>query len=231
MRRRPGRCRRAAALLWRFWQPNLLLLWREIAGNNSTSAKWIYVSDGGHYDNLGLVEALRGHPTHIYLIDASGDPEHKYTGLGQAIALARSELGVEISLEPADMEHPATDASDGQKDTDISGRKAGIIRPFAIGTYHYAGDDREDQKCEIDIIKLGVWDGCDLPWDVRAYYASHPTFPRDSTLKQLYDDEDFEAYRELGQASMKALLAQRKAQRSQPAWTACYFPWLGPTQP
>jgi hypothetical protein len=200
----------ATAMMWRFWQPNLLLLWREVAGSNPASAKWIYVTDGGHYDNLGLVEALRHHPAHIYLIDASGDAEHKYAGLGQAIALARSELGVEMSLEPADMEHSAEGAPDGQQDTEISGRPAGVIQPFAIGTYQYADDEHAKLECEIDIIKLGVWNGRDLPWDVRAYYATHPTFPRDSTLKQLYDDEDFEAYRELGHASMKALLAHRK---------------------
>ena len=196
----------AAALMWRFWQPNLLLLWREVAGGNRVGANWIYVSDGGHYDNLGLVEALRHHPAHVYLIDAGRDPEHKYADLGQAIALARSELQAEISLEPAEMEHAAAGAPDGQKDTEIAGRPAGVIRPFAIGTCKYPDKELE---CEIDMIKLGVWNGRDLPWDVRAYYASHPTFPRDSTLKQLYDDEDFEAYRELGHASMKALLAHR----------------------
>ena len=60
-----------------------------------------------------------------------------------------------------------------------------------------------------------MWAGPDLPWDVRAYYQAHPTFPRASTLQQLYDDEDFEAYRELGAASMRALLAatRRRAHR------------------
>lgn len=194
----------AAGLLWRIPQPNLLLLWRETAGSNATSARWIYLTDGGHYDNLGLVEALRHqpHPRYVYVIDAGTDPEHQYTGLGQAIALARSELGVEVTLDPQDMDLTGTPPQ-------IGGRPAAVARPFTSGTFQRTRDPRGCGR--IDVIKLGVWEGRDLPWDVRAYYASHPTFPRDSTLRQLYDDEDFEAYRELGQASMRALLDHRQS--------------------
>ncbi len=202
-------------LLWRLWQPNLQLLWREVAGSNPENAAWIYLSDGGHYDNLGLVEALRTHPARVHIVDASGDARRTYATLGQAIALARSELGVEISIEPADMEHsPAVgldgQSPDGHKPAKISGRPTDIVRPFATGSYLFTEGSCQGQAGQIDIVKLGVWAGHDLPWDVRAYFACHRTFPRDSTLKQLYDDEDFEAYRELGQASMQALLAHRR---------------------
>lgn len=199
------------ALRWRIGQPNLLLLWREVAGRNTRRASWAYLTDGGHFDNLGLVEALRRHPARIYLIDASGDPEHKYTGLGQAIALARSELGVEVSIEPASMEEGLA------KDAKISGRVPDVARPFATGTFRYTRDPDAGQAGELAMIKLGVWPGQDLPWDVRAYFANHRTFPRDSTLKQLYNDDDFEAYRELGHASMRALLAHRASEAAQRA--------------
>lgn len=203
-------------LLWRAWQPNLLLLWREVAGGNPAKASWIYLSDGAGFDNLGLVEALREHPARIYVIDASCDPQHLYASLGQAIALARSDLGVEISIEPDDMEHPplspgSQPAGDARPDT-ICGRKPDTARPFTIGSYRYTTGPCRGQAGELDVVKLGVWPGHDLPWDVRAYFGSHPSFPRDSTLKQLYDEQDFEAYRELGEASMQALLAYRRDQ-------------------
>jgi hypothetical protein len=38
---------------------------------------------------------------------------------------------------------------------------------------------------------------------VRAYAAGHPTYPADSTLDQLYDSAEFDAYRELGASSVK----------------------------
>jgi len=37
------------------------------------------------------------------------------------------------------------------------------------------------------------------PWDVLSYQDIHPAFPAASTLQQLYDDQEFEAYRALGQ--------------------------------
>ena len=49
--------------------------------------------------------------------------------------------------------------------------------------------------------KLGWWAGA--PWDVRAYAAGHPSYPTDSTLEQLYDSAEFDAYRELGMASVQ----------------------------
>ena len=209
-----------AALRWRIWQPNLLLLWREAVGRNPVGNKWIYVTDGGHYDDLGLVEALRGHPSRIYVLDASGDPDHSYRALGQAIALARSELGVEVQIDPLAMELPADpDLTSSQSGSGSAGgtpagsRQPQLRQAYAWGQFSYTVGPRAGQRGTIGMIKLGVWAGEDLPWDVRAYYQAQPTFPRSSTLQQLYDDEDFEAYRELGAASMRALLAARPEAR------------------
>ncbi len=218
---RPGRGSAvAAALRWRIWQPNLLLLWREAVGRNPVGRKWIYVTDGGHYDNLGLVEALRSSPRRIYVLDASSDPDHSYRALGQAIALARSELGVEIQLDPLAMELPAgPDPASGDPASNQAGvtpagqRQPQLRQAYAWGQFRYTVGPRAGQRGTIGMIKLGVWAGDDLPWDVRAYYQAQRTFPRSSTLQQLYDDEDFEAYRELGAASMRALLAGRPQRR------------------
>jgi len=57
------------------------------------------------------------------------------------------------------------------------------------------------------VCKLGWWD--QAPWDVRAYAAGHSTYPCDSTLQQLYDGAEFEAYQELGVWSVKAAAAAR----------------------
>jgi hypothetical protein len=55
---------------------------------------------------------------------------------------------------------------------------------------------------EIWICKLGWWD--QAPWDVRAYAAGHSSYPCDTTLQQLYDGAEFEAYHELGAAAVSA---------------------------
>lgn len=63
----------SGTLWYRALQPTLGLLWAEVSGHLSYRGTWMYVTDGGHYDNLGLVEALRRGASHIVVLDASGD--------------------------------------------------------------------------------------------------------------------------------------------------------------
>jgi hypothetical protein len=49
------------------------------------------------------------------------------------------------------------------------------------------------------------------PWDVQAYAKGHPKFPHGSTGQQLYDEQEFEAYRCLGEDAVGRLLDAREA--------------------
>ena len=83
-------------------RPSPFYLLKELLGWNSINDKFLYVTDGGHYENLGLIELLRRGCRHIYCFDASGG--RQLAQLGDAIALARSELGVEISFPGGQLE-------------------------------------------------------------------------------------------------------------------------------
>ena len=50
---------------------------------------YLYVSDGGHWENLGLVELLRRGCTRIVCINAGGDHQDSFGTIGEAMALAR----------------------------------------------------------------------------------------------------------------------------------------------
>jgi len=89
----PGRCA----------SPGIRQLLRQIIGSVSLSDRWIYVTDGGHYENLGLVEALRRDATEIVAFDASGDPPESWVTFGEAVQTVRADLGVEIDLDPSTM--------------------------------------------------------------------------------------------------------------------------------
>src|SRR5215469_8087024 len=97
------RNRLQAAVCWRVMQPTLGLLWAEAAGHTSYRATWVNVTDGGHYDNLGLVEALRRGAENVVVLDASGDNPHTWYTLGGAMALARADAEVDITLDPSAM--------------------------------------------------------------------------------------------------------------------------------
>ncbi len=181
----PRWLRRAGAAVRRNWlQPDLRHLWAEAAGTLHLDGRWIYVTDGGHYENLGLVEALRRGPYHIIVVDASGDAPGQFSTLGQAIALARSELRVQVDISPAGQLKP-------DKDTGLC---AGA---YAVGTFSYP-DPEENSAGPHHLIYLKLAVPVSAPLDVLAYRQNHTTFPADSTLQQLYDDQEFEAYRELG---------------------------------
>jgi hypothetical protein len=186
-------------LLYHLLQPTLGMLYAEAAGHTSYRDTWMCVTDGGHYDNLGLVEALHRAPalgiTHILVLDASGDKADTWSTLGGSVALARSDAETDIEINPMTMITPAA-GGDPRAPKLGSGQ---VVCPWVSGTFRQApagaGPDRTIVVC-----KLGWWTGA--PWDVRAYAAGHPAYPADSTLEQLYDSAEFDAYRELGASSV-----------------------------
>jgi hypothetical protein len=181
----------AGALWYRVMQPTLGLLWAEAAGRLSYRATWMYVTDGGHYDNLGLVEALRRGASRIVVLDASGDKASTWSTLGNAFALARADAGVDITLDPSTMRPPpGKDLAAGQ-----------VVHPWAHGYFRRQQEvDGLPRQGEIWVCKLGWWAGA--PWDVCAYADGHLTYPTDSTLEQLYDATEFDAYQQLGAATV-----------------------------
>ena len=189
--RRRLRGGRSGALWYRAMQPTLGLLWAEAAGRLSYRSTWMYVTDGGHYDNLGLVEALRRGADNIVVLDASGDKADTWFTLGGAIALARTDAGVDIRLDPTTMVRGGRGLAPGQ-----------VVHPWAHGRFRrpqpVPGLPAEG---DIWVCKLGWWAGA--PWDVVAYAKSHSTFPGDSTAEQLYDAPEFEAYQQLGTATVR----------------------------
>ena len=183
---------------YRLLQPTLGLLWAEAAGHTSYRSTWICVSDGGHYDNLGLVEALCRGASNIVVLDASGDKVNSWFTLGGSIAQARDDAGVDITLNPTVM-CPTTFPHAGE-----------VKYPWTKGSFAKvpdwpAGGPVTAEAGTIWVVKLGWWRGA--PWDVEAYALGHPTFPTDPTLYQLFNDAEFDAYRELGMNAAEAALA------------------------
>ncbi|HEX3622520.1 MAG TPA: hypothetical protein VHT97_09405 [Acidimicrobiales bacterium] len=162
------------------WLPRPSLLFRELFGFYRSTSRFVYVTDGGHYENLGLVELIRRGCRLIYCFDAAGDRVDQFTTVADAVAIARTELGVRIRIDPTRMAPPPESEFNA---TDC-----------VVGTFSYAGHEN-DPGC-IVFAKLGVV--ADVPADVRSWRETHPTFPTDGTADQLYTDQRFEAYRALG---------------------------------
>jgi hypothetical protein len=171
--------------------PGLVYLKREARGATPLNASSVYVTDGGHYDNLGLVELLKRRCEWIWCIDASGDGINTFSTLGQAIALARAEFGIEVAIDPIGEMQPGKDTPDYVKS------------PFCKAkiTYPPTKTGGVEGTGTLVVVKAGV--PSDAPWAVDYYRAAHPSFPCDSTLHQLYTAERFDAYVALGNFSME----------------------------
>jgi hypothetical protein len=160
-------------------RPRPIYLVKELFGRNRVDDRYLFVTDGGHYENLGLVELLRRGCTQIYCIDASGGRPNG--ALGDAIALARSELRVEIKLDAS----PLVPSQDGQTATTDAVRGSFTYEDGRKGVLVYA-------RCVLT---------ANLPLDIMAHHEEDPSFPHNSTIDQLYTDQKFESYRKLGECA------------------------------
>ena len=183
----------------RYKRPRPWYLLAELLGLNRVDAKYLYVTDGGHYENLGLVELLRRGCTDVYCFDASGG--QTFAELGDAVALARSELGVEVDIDPLAL------VPTGDPPT----ASAAVVH----GTITYPSGETGRLVYARNVVAPGT------PWDVLAHQRKDPQFPHDPTSDQLYTDQKFEAYRALGErAGMKAVEIMAEVAASEPAATS-----------
>jgi hypothetical protein len=156
----------------------------ELFGIHRSTAKSLYVSDGGHYENLGLVELVRRKCRTIWCIDASGDRPGRATTLAQALLLAQTVTRAEITIDLKRF-----DKLDG---TTTIAHKPFLHSTHAIGQIRYA----DDKTGVLIVVKLGLCP--ESPRMLEEYQFSDQAFPYHPTLNQVYRAERFTAYRSLG---------------------------------
>lgn len=152
----------------------------ELLGAHSSNARRIYVTDGGHYDNLGLLALLRARCAEIWSVDVYNKRTRLARQLDTVIALAREELGVVIELDTS-MFELASGATQVAKNC------------WAQGLIRYPDSSVPGR---LTVVKLALTST--TPQDVAAYRSRDRRFPYHSTMAQWYGSERFEQYRALG---------------------------------
>jgi hypothetical protein len=170
----------------------------EACGRTNARRKFVYLSDGGHFDNLGLYEMVLRRCRLIFVIDASADPAFHFSELGMAIRNVRIDLGVPIAFD----ERPRIRRRDTEQGS-----------YWAVATIKYS-EVTEGAKDGILVYLKPTLYGCE-PEDVRAYAASHITFPHESTTDQWFSESQFESYRSLGTYIIGETIQQLR-QRAEP---------------
>ena len=157
----------------------------EAFGMTDDENKYVYLTDGGHFENLALYEMVLRRCHLIIISDAAADPKYNFGDLGNAIRKIRIDLGVPIEFTSMPI------FSQDEKDYD---KKKGMY--WAIGRIRYSCIDGKVQDGLLIYIKPVVYGR--EPGDVLEYKKSHPTFPHQSTADQFFDEPQFESYRILG---------------------------------
>jgi hypothetical protein len=188
----------AMGLRRKLWTAKWPWYLREFTGFYDRTARFIYLTDGGHWENLGLVELLRRGCCEIWMISAAGDGTSSFETLAQAIALAREELGVEFDLELEPLRSPKKPCRRERRLLRDGESVATAPRSFVTGTFSYPSQTPDGDRIpgKITVIEAALIG--DAPWDVHSYAEQNADFPDISTGYQLMDHRDFEAYRMLG---------------------------------
>lgn len=166
----------------------------EVRGRLTANAEVVYLSDGGHLENLGLYELLRRRCELIIVVDAEADSDMTFGALVTAQRYARIDFGVKIDLSWS-----------GIAKRSLAAQKAdGSSTPgphCAIGTVDY----EKGGKGYLLYVKASVTgDESDY---VRDYNRRFATFPHQTTGDQFFSEEQFEAYRALGFHAMDGVLS------------------------
>jgi Patatin-like phospholipase len=154
----------------------LLPLLTDALGRVSDKDSHVYLSDGGHFDNLGLYEMVRRRCRVIVVVDASYDPAGMQGDLANAIAKIRTDLNVAIHMDATPLRCAAM----------------GVIR------YPDAGPDAGPKLAQGTLLYLKPTLTGNEPIEVRTYAHANKDFPNETTLDQWFTEAQFEAYRLLG---------------------------------
>lgn len=153
----------------------------------SEVSRMLQLSDGGHFDNLGLYELIRRRVRLIVSVDATADPDYAFADLQNAMTRARADFGATIDFGSegltALMPSQALPYPAGVKRSRHGHARAEI-------TYS------DGSRGVLIFVTTALIDRLRL--ELLGYKGANPDFPDESTLNQFFDEARFEAYRELG---------------------------------
>jgi hypothetical protein len=162
---------------------------QEAFGLTTDDKKYVYLSDGGHFEDLGLYEMVRRRCRFIVVVDAGEDALFEFDDLGNAVRKIYIDLGIRIDFK-------------GLQDlTNRPPRPAGGQPPeipyHAIGEIDYRTADG-DGCSNGTILYLKPALHWTEPAGIVSYANAHKDFPHEATTEQWFTESQFESYRSLG---------------------------------
>jgi hypothetical protein len=158
----------------------------ELFAQATDESEYVYLSDGGHFENLGLFELVRRKCKLILLCDADCDPHYRFEDLINAMELCQINFGATINLP--------TDGLLSYGDSKFN-RSA-----YGIGSIEY----NDGSLGAILYLKPAVTNTSSVV--VKSFDRENAQFPHEATTNQWFDESQFEAYRLLGRETAESCL-------------------------
>ncbi len=148
----------------------------------------IQLTDGGHFENLGLYELIRRELELIVVSDATSDPCFTFADLRRALRFAETDFNVEISLDDQEKLHDLMPNEGRQMGEPMAEARKGYL------TAKIRYSNRKEGR--LIYIKSTMVGGQRIR--TKSYKLEYPRFPDQPTSDQFFDEAQFAAYRDLG---------------------------------
>jgi hypothetical protein len=198
------------------------LLWERCHQRSPQPPSYVFVSDGGHYENLGLEVLLQRRCRLIVVSDATCDPTYQFADFERLCRRVRLRCGttfVDATAQAAPGPIPLNAVRPLQRRDDYHGNQAErktvdwlgeheqktvdalSKKHFVLARIQYTNLCVDEKKEQVDhaylvYVKPSLTGDEDV--DLRAYWAAQREFPHDTTSNQFYDLDKAESYRQLG---------------------------------
>jgi hypothetical protein len=194
-----------------------------LARFRGVARQWWYLSDGGHFENLGGYELIRRRLPLMIIVDAEADPDYGFEGLANLVRKARLDFGAEVRfLDDAEIgrtglpaevkvqlgslemlrrgpwkDEPVPDGAGRSRRRRVFGPPERVGRSLACAALARVRYDHDPERISWLLYLKPALVG-DEPADVQHYQSRHPDFPHESTSDQFFDEAQWESYRRLG---------------------------------
>lgn len=174
---------------WRNASPSfgLFNLLQELFGHSTEVSDYLYLSDGGHFDNTGIYELVRRRCGTIIAVDAAQDEERDMSDLANLVRKCRIDFGVDITVDLNEL--------------GTSRAQQRVSAGFVVGKIKY---DIEDSRKDGTLIIIKPTLVSKLDTDVFGFSRESKSFPQQSTIDQFFSESQFESYRKLGERIAEA---------------------------
>ena len=187
--------------------------WHELSPRGfAEHRRLLQISDGGHFENLGVYELVRRRAKLIVCCDAAADPGFDFKDLQVLMRRIGTDFGARIEFDGDDrierlIPRPPDPALVQARDPGTDAYPVGARfaeRGHIRGRVVYP----EGEPSTLILLKTTTIPGLDLL--TRGYQGANRAFPDQSTADQFFDEEQFDAYRELGWEIADRLVRDRR---------------------